>query len=209
MVRQYSVQNYQKKDGTIKAYHKEFLWCTTAGCTFVKYRNVEEDLLETLRQLANLDDEMMTSLYKAIQQNEPEEDNALEGMQKQIEIKKESLNRRLKFVYEKYESGIYSDDEFIKRRADIEKELKEIESISSEQAKESVSEPEMAFNPDDVRKRAASLIDMYMAATHKSQRNEILRSVFENVEVRIIEKGRGRKQAVHEISPHFKFNFFE
>ena len=208
MIRQYSVEHYKKKDGTTTVYHKEFLWCTTAGCTFVKYRNVEEDLLETLRQIESLDDEKLISLYTAVQQNEPEEDEGFESILKQIEIKKESLNRRLKFVYEKYETGIYSDDEFIKRRADIEKELKEIESISSEQGREAAEEPEIIFNPEDVRKRASSLIDMYKAATHKSQRNEILRRVFENVEIEIIEKGRGRKQAVHKIRPHFRENFF-
>ncbi|MHB1126097.1 MAG: hypothetical protein ACYC2T_03935 [Bacillota bacterium] len=55
MVRQYSTQHYRKKDDSVSVYKKEFLWCNTDGCTFVKYRDVERDILQALAALGTLD----------------------------------------------------------------------------------------------------------------------------------------------------------
>jgi hypothetical protein len=63
MVRQYSVQHYKKKDGSESVYHKEFLWCTTNGCTFVKYRDAEEDILLGLEQMNALNIDQLKKIF--------------------------------------------------------------------------------------------------------------------------------------------------
>ena len=207
MVRQYTVQHYKKKDGSTKIYEKEFLWCTTKGCTFVKYRSIEDDLLETLRQLKDLDDEKMLEVFKTSREEAAKNDTSLDDLEKQLEIKKEELKRRMKFVYDKYESRIYTDEEFIKRRAEIEKELKDIESVAAEE-KILSADQEPVIKPETVRKNITNFLEMYKTANHKTRRNKILRSIFNYVEVEIVEKGRGRRASVHKIRPHFKLKLF-
>lgn len=203
MVRQYSVQHYKKADGTESVYHKEFLWCTSKGCTIVKYRNVEEDLLETLKYLQHLDNNLLKTQIESIISNKPNDTTNTEDIKKHIELRKEDLQRRLKFVYEKYESGIYKDHEFLERRSAIEKELEEVVSVSIEEEEHQTIEE---VNLDRVRSNLSSILEAYQQASHKSDRNKILRSVFDHVVIEILEKGRGRKQAVHSITPVLKYD---
>jgi DNA invertase Pin-like site-specific DNA recombinase len=204
MVRQYNTQHYRKSDGEISVYRKEFLWCTTSGCTFVKYRNIEEDLLEVLKYLRELDDELLRSQLQVVLEDQKNEKGmSQEDMQRHIEMRREDLKRRMKFIYEKYESGIYTDEMFLERKAEVDRELAELENIKVE-----YSEPKKKehIDPEIVRKNLSSILEAYQKATHKSDRNKILRAVFDHVVVEVIEKGRGRKQAKHVIYPVLKFN---
>lgn len=203
MIRQSSVQHYTKQDGTETVYHKEFLWCTTSGCTFVKYRNIEADLLETLKYLQNLDDDMLQDQLKGIINEKSNEVNTQEDLKKHVEIRKEDLKRRLKFVYDKFESGFYSDEIFLERRSEIEKEMNELENMHFE---EDPDAEEDNFNPNLIRKNISSVLEAYHNASHKSDKNKILRKVFDHVVVEVIEKGRGRREAKHVIYPYLKYN---
>jgi DNA invertase Pin-like site-specific DNA recombinase len=203
MLRQYSVQNYKKQDGTVTQYHKEFLWCHSTGCTFVKYRNIEADLLETLKYLQNLDDNMLQSNLQAILSEKSKEVTTTEDLKKHVEMRKEDLKRRLNFIFDKFESGIYSDEIFLQRKAEIEKELNELKNVQFEEIEEA---DEGNFNPELVRRNITSILEAYQNASHKSDRNKILRSVFDHVVVEVIEKGRGRREAKHVIYPVLKYN---
>lgn len=203
MIRQYSIQHYKKQDGSTNTYHKEFLWCKTTGCTFVKYRNVEEDLLEVLRYLADLDNSTLLDQLNAITNQKVETTNRDE-IKKHIEQKNAELNRRMEFIYEKYESGIYTDEVFLERKAAIEKEIADMENV---QIEEDPAESVEDLNADEVRSNISSVLEAYENSTHKSDRNAILREVFDHVVVEVLEKGRGRKQAIHQITPYLKFDF--
>lgn len=202
MVRQYSTQHYKKKDGTTTVYHKEFLWCTTPGCTFVKYRNIEEDLIGLLSYLTELDDNTFLNVLEPMITKKTSLPSNEEEMAKHVEMRHESLKRRLKFVYEKYESGIYSDQEFVERREEIEKEIASLEKITLKTDEPVVTQDSM--DPSTIRGNIKTVLEEYNLANHKSDRNIILRSVFDKVTVKIIEKGRGRKQAKHMIYPEIK-----
>lgn len=200
MVRQYSTQHYKKKDGTTNIYHKEFLWCTTAGCTFVKYRNIERDLLTTLEHLQNLSDTDLTAAMKElVKESESAADYSNEDLQRNIELKKEDLLRRRKFIYKKHEDGIYTDEDLIERRNEIDKELAQLEKTQITPVDKT-----QPLSPSRTREKITSILERYEKTTHKSARNEILKSVFDKVIVEVIERGRGRKEAVHAIYPYLK-----
>lgn len=203
MVRQYSVQNYKRLNGEVAKYHKEFLWCTTSGCTFVKYRSIEEDLLQVLKYLRDLDGERLNEQLKAIlAERKAQSGPSSEELRRQIELRREDLKRRMKFIYEKFETGIYTDEMFLERKAEIDRELKELEQIKIEESPAEDSEIDVEL----VKKNISTILDAYMSATHKSDRNKILRAVFDHVVVEVIEKGRGRRPAKHVIYPVLKYD---
>ncbi|MGG1650124.1 recombinase family protein [Paenibacillus sp. NRS-1780] len=202
MVRQYSVQNYKTKSGATSKYHKEFLWCTSAGCTFLKYRSIEEDLLEVLQHFKNLDKDILQeqlSLLIAADQK----DNRQEDISAYIEQRSKELKNRMRFVYEKYETGKYTDEMFDERKAEIDSELQELTILEGEANKQFPVEKNK-IDIDVVKKNLTSVLEAYQAADDKSDRNKILRSVFDHVIVELTERGRGRIPAKYVLYPVLK-----
>lgn len=202
LVRRAGTQRYKKKDGTISEYHQEFLTCNSVGCTYVKYRSIEEDILETLKFLKDLDQNTLKRQLEHITIKEPE--NKTEDIAKYIETKRDDIKRRLKFIQEKHESGIYTDEMFLERRAELEKELEELENIKIDE-QESEKEP---MNIEVVKSNISSALEAYKNSNSKIAKNKILHSVFSHVNVEILQKGIGRKPAVHSIEPFFKRRIF-
>lgn len=205
MVRQYSIQKYEAKDGSVSTYHKEFLWCTTNGCTFVKYRAIEEDLLEVLRYFANLDDQLMREQLTAIIAEEKRNTNvqSKEEIITYIEQRTKELKNRMRFIYEKFESGVYTDEMFKERKEEIDSELLQLSQI---QVPEGEGEQNREINIEAVRKNLGTVLDAYQSQTDKTKKNQILRTVFDSVTVEVIEKGRGRIPAKHVIYPVLRYN---
>ncbi|WP_438445876.1 recombinase family protein [Gorillibacterium sp. sgz5001074] len=205
MVRQFSIQKYTTKAGEISTYEKEFLWCTTAGCTFVKYRSIEEDLLAALTYFVELDDDDLFqdqfSKILAEQERNTKRMTAADLAQ-HVDQRRRELKNRMKFIFEKYESEIYTDEMFLERKREIDQELAQLEAMK-------IDEPEMAnpvIDPAEIRKNLSAVLSTYKSATHKSDRNKILRMVFHRVGVEVLEKGRGRNPAKHMIYPELKYN---
>lgn len=185
-------------DGSVETYYLEYLECAfLPSCSRVRYRDIEEDLLRILNKLRKLDIDILKQQLNNIIKNTRKRDNS-EELKKQIDARKDELKRRLKFIYEKFESGIYSDEEFISRRAEIEKELSSLENMHIEDHK---SED---IDIDTVRQNISSILDAYMQATEKEDKNRLLRAVFERVYVNVIEKGRGKKPSKYELIPVLK-----
>ncbi|GIP38654.1 resolvase homolog YokA [Paenibacillus sp. J31TS4] len=202
MIRQYSVQNYQTKSGEVNTYHKEFLWCTTSGCTFVKYRAVEDDLIEILELLHSMDDDLLRANLTALIAEDNKNVHPEEDMSSYIEQRKKELKNRQRFIYEKYEGGIYSDEMFLERKAEIDAELKKIiemeEQHNNKQSRSSVADIDLKI----VRRNLTSFLAAYKDEdSDKSDRNKILRSVFTDVTVEIVEKGRGRTPTKFALYP--------
>ncbi|TQS01355.1 recombinase family protein [Paenibacillus ottowii] len=202
MVRQYSVQNYKTKSGTINKYHKEFLWCTTSGCTFLKYRSIEEDLLEVLRHFSNLDKDILQEQLSQLIA-EDKKVNYKEDVSSYIESRSKELKKRMNFIYEKYETGKYTDEMFDERKAEIDSELQELALLEAEASKPLPTERNQ-IDIDVVKNNLTSVLEAYQAAEDKSDRNKILRSVFDRVIVELTERGRGRIPAKYVLYPVLK-----
>ncbi|WZY01608.1 recombinase family protein [Bacillus sp. FSL W7-1360] len=201
LIRRSPTQQYRKKDGTISLYKQEFLTCTTVGCTYVKYRQVEDELKNTLLVLINLDDQ---TLHKTIKNIIGQQKGTVdtESTKKQIKSAKEELKRRMSFVYEKFEKGIYSDEVFLERKSEIDKKMNELNKIHiiDDKPKADVLDTKV------VKKNIKSLLDAYEATQNPEHKNEILHSIFERVTVEVTEKGRGRTPSKISVTPYLKRN---
>lgn len=202
MVRQYCVQNYKKKDGEITKYHKEFLWCPSK-CGAVKYRDVENLILRFLEELKELNKEQLLDVIKGNISNNIGDNRQEEQLKQTIINKEKELKNRLSFISDKYESGVYSDEEFIERRKKINQELEDLKKVELPKRKKK-EKIDINLFLDKIN----IVLDVYKRPKMtKTQKNELLREVFEYIEVIILSKGSGRKKSLLKIRPSIKADF--
>jgi site-specific DNA recombinase len=209
MVRQYSVQHYKKENGETSIYHKEFLYCKYCKVS-VKYRDVEGLILNGLKELCELSDDLLKeSLSQVIQENnklEIEVDS--ESIIQMLEKQRKQLSERLKSAYEYLEDGIYTKDEFIKRRDSIQDELSKVETeIKNESNK--VRTIEESLDISLVKANITTALESYPNLNNKTLRNELLRHIIEYVVVEIKEKGIGRKPSTLRVYIELNYVFLE
>lgn len=186
MVRQYNVQHYKKKDGEVSVYHKEFLWCTTNGCTFVKYRDVEEDLLNAMKQFNIVDVEVLKQIYRDRSQEHIKPMNP-DNMFELIDKKRKEIKRKTTFLFEKFEAGFYEDNEFLERKKVLKKELEELDKLALEQS--SGESPRLEQAVLDFKSTLKEVLEVYHTLSNKSKKNSLLTSVIDYVELTKTGKG--------------------
>ncbi|WP_376785330.1 recombinase family protein [Siminovitchia terrae] len=199
-IRRASERTYIKKDGSVSYYENEFLFCGTVGCTYVKYKPVEEDILETLKILKDLNPSLLKSQVEKIVIKEKPIDSK-EDIIKRIKSRREELDRRMKFIYEKHETGVYSDERFLERKAEIDKELEELAKINVEDQKENENEE---LDPSVIKRNLNSVLQAYENTTSELNKNKLLHSVFSHIFIEIVKKGSGSRPATHQIEPYLK-----
>ena len=204
-VRQSSVQRYQKRSGEWSTYHKEFLYCKQCR-TSVKYRDVEKSIMAMLDFLPSPDAESfqraMSESLRQIQKHSPPQWD-----QKQLmELKKKWL-KRLDFIFEAYENGEYSKEQFLQRKNRAEQELRLIEKKLDE-ASQRLSQSRPSPHPmSDVRFKSWS--EFYLKLELRKNKNRMLSKMFERIEVKVLEKGRGRVPAKLWVKGVLRFPFWE
>ncbi|OPA80239.1 recombinase family protein [Paenibacillus selenitireducens] len=210
MVRQYSNRPYTKKNGEISYHEKELLWCSTAGCTFVKYRPIVEDLIEVLRYFKDIDDNdnVIEEKLKAItaQKNLPPKETE-EDITQHIERRKKELKHRLKFALSKHASGVYDDELFLEQKNEIDAELERLNTLSQQREQQQEDEREETIDIHLVKQNMTTILDLYNACTDRGEKNTLLRKVFDHVVIERLEKGRGSSPSKHIIYPVLKYNF--
>lgn len=199
-IRRGAVQRYKKKDGTISVYEKFMLFCGTTGCTYVKYNAIEEDILETLRYLRDLDSEILKQQLEHIVIKEEPADT-IEDILNRVKLRREELDRRMKFIYEKYESGIYTDEMFLERKSEIDKSLEELNKINFD---DELDTNQQHFDIKVVKSNIDSVLKAYQNSTNQADQNRLLHSIFSHINIEILEKGSGQRPAVHRIEPFLK-----
>jgi site-specific DNA recombinase len=204
MVRQNSTQHYKAKSGEVSVYNKEFLWCTTPGCTFVKYRTVEENLLGLLQHFRELDAQQVEKQISGILEADKQEKRP-EDLTEYINQRERELQGRMRFIYDKYETGRYTDEMFDERKSEIDAELKKLEEMRAQASQEADGGKARVINAELVKRNISSVLDAYKAAEDKTDRNTILRAVFNHVHIEIIERGRGRIPAKFALYPELNW----
>lgn len=197
MVRQYSTQNYTKRNGEKSIYHKEFLWCPTPGCTCVKYRDVESSILSYLETLGEFDKRKLEELLEAAYNKQKEIAVAVDTRET-IEKRKAEIKRRLKFIYDKYEAGVYSDEIFLERKNEVEKELALLEPITVISPALPGIENEMVRLKGNIK----TFLEAYRSANNKTIKNRLLSELV--LMVYLNKTGKGKFDLV--IHPRFSFN---
>ncbi|MNW32417.1 Recombinase [compost metagenome] len=205
MVRQYSIQDYKKKTGEVIKYHKEFLWCTTSGCTFIKYRNVEEEIISVLSYLSDLDEDELNNTFSSILASE-QKSTEIAYDDEYIEKQTKTLKKRMDFIFEKYESGKYTDEMFDERKSEVDKQLEDLKKLKESFEEQAARVGENNVDTDLIRKNINTVLDQYHATDNKTMKNSILRATFDSIEVTLTEKGRGRIPAKFDLTVNLKAN---
>lgn len=197
MVRQYSIQNYLKKNGEKSTYHKEFLWCPTPGCTCVKYRDVESSIISYLKILGEFNAAKLKGLFEAAY-NSQKEIAVAADTSVIVEKRRGELKRRLRFICDKYEAGVYDDQMFRERKNEVEKELALLEPMDAINSAKPAIEHEIVKLKENIK----TFLDAYMEAENKTLKNKLLSELLSTVYLNKTGKGR------FDLEIHPKFNFY-
>lgn len=193
-------RTYTKKNGEVSRYDNEFLFCGTTGCTYIKYQQIENGILESLKVLKKLDPETLKAHLEYIVVDDGSPLESKEDVAKRIKSRKEEINRRMKFIQEKHESGIYTDSMFLERREELEKELEDLYKIDIEEETEENTE----VDADLFKSKIDSVLSEYRESRNSADKNKLLHTIFSHVEIDVIKKGRAHRPAKINLETYLK-----
>ncbi|MCY8126308.1 serine-type integrase SprA [Bacillus spizizenii] len=203
-----SKRRRKNKDGTESVYHVKSLTCKKNKCTYVRYNDVENAILDYLSSLNELNDSTLTKHINSMI-SKYEDDNSSMKTKKQmsehLSQKEKELKNKESFIFDKYESGIYSDELFLKRKAALDEEFKELQNAKNEL--NGLQDAQSEIDSNTVRNNINKIIDQYHIESSSKKKNELLRMVLKDVIVKMTQKRKGPIPAQFEITPILRFNF--
>jgi site-specific DNA recombinase len=182
------INSYNRKRRSGSTYIDSYVRCRN-GCFTTKYEFAEQSLYTLLKHLKSVDENLIRETYikNTIVQNEEEKEILKENMLYQLNQQRDKLENRLKFIHEKYEDGIYDDKDFLTRKKAIEEELEALETL--EEGKKETAAAKEEVDIDNIKKKVESILETFEKAKDATKKNEILRSIFAEIEIEILEKG--------------------
>jgi DNA invertase Pin-like site-specific DNA recombinase len=202
MVKQTAKSSYQKKDGSVSRYYKEMLWCTTVGCTYVSYRAVEDAILFFLRQLPALSPSELRKHWSA--PNPTWGQTTAEDELAHLLRQRSEWEKRLTFVYRNYESGTYSEPEFISRREEVCSQIRQIDLLISRLRQSADPAAMETCGRSERPARPVFLHELYRSQQAAAAKNRLLRGLIESATLRVSAKGRGRRPPAFQLEIAFR-----
>ncbi|MCY7933809.1 recombinase family protein [Bacillus spizizenii] len=195
----------QNKNGTESLYHVKVLRCLNNKCMNVRYNDVEEAILDYFRLFQSLNDKELTNLIEDMVHSHENKNNIKSQKQinEQFEQREKELQNKLNFIFDKYESGIYSDEIFLQRKATLDKEMKELKKAKDEL--NGLTDIKSGIDISIVRSQMKNLIQIYETSNDKEEKNNLLRIALEKVIVKMTAKRKGPVPAQFEITPILRF----
>ncbi|GIN23143.1 recombinase family protein [Siminovitchia fordii] len=189
------VNRYKRTRRSGSSYIDKYLRCK-GGCTIIKYEVVDTALEELLESLSVINGDKLRELINtsANKMNNEERQLMAEEVKKSMEKRKSDLEKRLKFIQEKHFLGVYSDEEYLLFKEEIDKEINELNEMETK-TKEEVS---VANDDTDIKKIQDALNDLselYKKSNDDSIKNQILKHIFNEITLNILEKGTKRQGA--------------
>jgi site-specific DNA recombinase len=209
MIRQANNRKYvSKKTGEEKIHIKEILWCNTIGCTFISYRAVEETIIEFITAIGNLDQDDLDDFLRQTQDIKKVETSNEERIQITEETRK-NLKKRLEFIFDRFEEGIYSKEEFTHRRDEIVRKVYEIEKNLEVLYKfKTPGEEEINIDIPKIRNIMKSIVQTYHSLNNTEDKNKMLRSIIDHAVLELTEKVGGRKPSKFNLDIFFRMDDF-
>ncbi|MHC0038575.1 recombinase family protein [Pseudoneobacillus sp. C159] len=214
MLKNVSNQTYNRRDGSgeVSHYRKEFLACIPCS-RYVKYRRVEEALMKILSTSFVDSQEINQHIEQYMEKKQQRRERLSKDEEIQLLNKEET--RVLKMLQSAADSYNAATDDFMKKLQmdSINRYREQLEQIQSKKReilnKEEVEEESIEI--PKVQEKIKDLLTFYNSLHHRSQKNELLRSIIDYGEVHIIEKGRGRREAKFELKilPNYDLLFGE
>lgn len=195
----------QNKNGTESLYHVKVLRCLNNKCMNVRYNDVEEAILDYFRLFQSLNDKELTNLIEDMVHSHENKNNIKSQKQinEQFDQREKELQNKLNFIFDKYESGIYSDEIFLQRKATLDKEMKELKKAKDEL--NGLTDIKSGIDISKVRSQMKNLIQIYETSNDKEEKNNLLRIALEKVIVKMTAKRKGPVPAQFEITPILRF----
>ncbi|MEC1661678.1 recombinase family protein [Bacillus halotolerans] len=195
----------QNKNGTESLYHVKVLRCLNNKCMNVRYNDIEEAILDYFRLFKSLNDKELTNHIEDMVHSHENKNNIKSQKQinEQFEQREKELQNKLNFIFDKYESGIYSDEIFLQRKATLDKEMKELKKAKDEL--NGLADIKSGIDISKVRSQMKYLIQIYETSNDKEEKNHLLRIALEKVIVKMTAKRKGPVPAKFEITPILRF----
>lgn len=202
--------NKYKRKRLNDEYFDKYLKCRT-GCFTISYEPVEAAFEKMLQGFKDLDELTIKEMYLKSKVNQDAvEQETIMGMLKDSAIKKkEELENRLKFIQEKHFKGIYSDDNYLTFKKEIDEEMAEVEKILDGAFETAATKD---IEPEAVEKQMIKILDAYKKANTEEKKNVLLRNLFDEVTLEVIQKGRGGNNPQppkFELIATLSYNFWE
>lgn len=183
MVKNVSNQHYQHRNDEGESYYRrEYLACLRCGF-YVKYGDVEKQILFFLSSMAELDGNLLRAKLSEMIPDQKGFDlqNALDKANDRQSI----LSNRLKNLKNKWLDGKIDDEEYEADRNGIQEEFNEvIESINYIQRQiENPIELKSDFNFDELKDKIRTVIAVYHSLDDKSKKNELLLAIFDEIQL--------------------------
>ncbi|MBO9596796.1 MAG: hypothetical protein J7559_03085 [Cohnella sp.] len=82
--------------------------------------------------------------------------------------------------------------------------MKQLEDMRSVTAQAAAGNEEKPLDVESIQRNLTDVLEAYKSAEDKTDRNKVLRAVFDHVFIEIVERGRGRIPAKYMLYPAFK-----
>ncbi|KIN37369.1 MULTISPECIES: recombinase family protein [Bacillus] len=197
----------QNKSGTESLYHVKVLRCLNNKCMNVRYNDVEEAILDYLKYLQALNDNDLTKHLGSVIQSHENKNNirSKKQMNEQFEQREKELKNKLNFIFDKYESGIYSDEIFLQRKSVLDKELQELKKAKDEI--NGLVDFKGGLDINQLKENIKNAIELYESSENREEKNKLLRIMLQKVIVKMTAKRKGPIPAQFEITPILRYNF--
>ncbi|OTQ83981.1 resolvase [Bacillus subtilis subsp. subtilis] len=197
----------QNKNGTESLYHVKVLRCLNNKCMNVRYNDVEEAILDYLKYLQALNDNDLTKHLGSVIQSHENKNNirSKKQMNEQFEQREKELKNKLNFIFDKYESGIYSDEIFLQRKSVLDKELQELKKAKDEI--NGLVDFKGGLDINQLKENIKNAIELYETSENREEKNKLLRIMLQKVIVKMTAKRKGPIPAQFEITPILRYNF--
>lgn len=189
-----TVVNRYKRKRVNEEYYDMYLKCKN-GCFTVKYHFAEENLIDVLNHLKDADENVIFNMYSQSMEKEDKKQKEIfiEQVKESANKKKEDLKNRLRFIADKHFEKVYTDEDYLRYKRQIDEELLEIEKMINENIIESAATKE-EIDVEEVHDNFVKILDAYNKNKNAAAKNELLRSIFDNVTIDVLEKGTKKKE---------------
>lgn len=199
-------RKWTNKDGSVSTKLQERIKCAKKladGCGSLEYREVEDALLTAMENYSKIDEDLYAKEGKFLFENSGQATPSNESsdiINVNIEKQLKNIKNRLEFVYEKYESGVYNDEEFLERKQKIELEKDKLEKMVS--TAKSETNIEAGINYDKFTHALKETHKEYKRLKELgkiNQCNTILRNLFASVNIIITQQGNRSSEAEYKV----------
>ena len=145
-----------------------------------------------------------------VKQDEEDKEAMKQQIMESLNKKTKALEERLSFVMKKHSEGIYSDEDFLRFKREIDEEKKEVKKMleNNNYSQSAATIEDLDIN--EIKDNFIKILEVYQTEEiSAADKNDLLRSIFEKVTIEVIEKGTKTQAPKIEVEAILTANFWE